>query len=160
MWGEHDIRTEEKMREYVQVEPNKGMKNLKDVITAIRYHQHPTIHANLQRQSRRIGEMLDRLDSVELPKVTVRYGGRNPVELAKYQKKDLKKMWDDWIQARAEIPRSKAELHLDRYFEAMEPFIQVDDSKADPDIAALGHRVKKLGEEIEKVKQNPWRNPF
>lgn len=139
----------------MQKEPNRAMRNLKDVLTAYRYHQDATINSNLQKQSKRVGELLDRLDSIELPKVEIKIKDK---KVAKYEKIGLKDMWEGFIQAQAEKAKSKAETYLDKYVAAMKK--QVDPKNADPVIAGLGPRIEKLEEEVAKMKADPWKNPF
>ena len=61
------------MTGYFQGDPDKAIKNVKDVLVAYNYHQQPTIATNGQNQVKRTGDMLKRMDQ-EIPKNVKRNG--------------------------------------------------------------------------------------
>lgn len=87
------------MQDYEQQTPDKAIKNLKDVLSALRYHQIPAVSTILVTQATRVGNMFQTMET----------------ELAKrpdYQHAGLQAAWNVWIKGRADRARTRAETYL------------------------------------------------
>ena len=148
MWGTHEINADSTMQGYISKDPLKAMKNLRDVVAAYRYHQDATINDNLKKQSQRIADMFDRLDSRELPGKDFKPWGLNP-----YKKVGLKSKWESWMRGRAELAERKAVVYLDRYTKDLANAASGLGPKFVQSVAILQTQVN-------DIHQNPWKNPF
>lgn len=85
---------------YIQQDPDKAIKNIKDVLMAYKYHQQPTIATYWQNQKNRVGNMLDRMDQLIPSKQDPSYDT--------YVSMNLKSEWKTWIKGRVIFARQKA----------------------------------------------------
>ena len=59
------------MQEYLGAQPDKAFKNIKDMISVLRYHMDATVRQRLVAQKDRVGDMTNQLDTVLIPQVRV-----------------------------------------------------------------------------------------
>lgn len=106
MWGRNAINSDVTMQGYEQQDPNKAIKNLKDVLSALKYHQIPAVSTILVDQANRVGNMFQTMET----------------ELANrpgYQALGLQAAWNTWIKGRADLARTKAETYLTDYIQKL-----------------------------------------
>ena len=87
------------MQDYEQQTPDKAIKNLKDVLSALKYHQIAGVNTILVTQANRVGNMFQTMET----------------ELANrpgYQPLGLQAAWKTWIKGRADRARTRAETYL------------------------------------------------
>ena len=118
MWGTGAIRNDDTMRQYLLQNPNTAIKNLKDTITAIRYHTDPTISARLVLQKDRVGNMLNQMDTQVVPGIV--RTGRAGTQFGQWQPQDLQQEWNRWIRGRAAEALVKAIGHVDKWLPQLE----------------------------------------
>ena len=114
MWGNGNIRNDATMRQYLLQDPDTAIKNLKDTITAIRYHADPIISARLIQQKDRVGNMLNEMDIQCVPGIvrTVRAG-----KYRQWQPQGLQQRWNTWIRA---YTLTKAISHVETWLPQLE----------------------------------------
>lgn len=113
MWGRTVMRDEANFRVYIQSDPDTAIKNLKDVMSALRYHADPTISNRLVTQKNRIGDMLNRMDTQVVPGIQ-RFDANNQ-QFGQWQPKGLQQRWNTWIRGRADLARTRAFAHIEKY---------------------------------------------
>lgn len=99
MWGKNAINSDQTMADYEQQTPDKAIKNLKDVLSALKYHQIPAVNTLLINQANRVGNMFDQMETA----LASRPG---------YQRADLQAKWNSWIKGRTDRARARAETYL------------------------------------------------
>lgn len=148
MWGKSaSINLDQTMTDYEQQQPDRAVKNLKDVLSAIAYHRNPTVSSLLVNQANRVGSMFNQMEDALVAK-----GGG-------YQKLNLQQRWNAWIKGRADRARTRAEAHLDDNFKKLKAGY-LSDYQQQPQFSdgVLVTKIKKLGEAIENRQR--WNNPF
>ena len=167
MWGKNPIRNENTMRDYLERSPNTAIKNIKDTITVIRYHNDPDVSARLVRQKNRVGDMLNTMNTQVVPKImkTMRNGDR----FGTWQPQNLQQQWNTWIRGRADYALKKAITHIEKWLQELE------DSYATPELRNIASRggndaeaqaARTRIEKIDKLRdewtnRRPiWNNPF
>lgn len=148
MWGRNAINSDQTMLDYVQQTPDKSIKNLKDVLSALRYHQIPAVSTILVAQAKRVGDMFQTMET-ELAK-----------NRPKYQPAGLQAAWQSWIKGRADRARTRAETYLtenmqkliDGYGSAYQGQPQFEDA------AVLRGKIEALAAAI--AGKTAWANPF
>lgn len=118
MWGTGAIRNAETMRQYLLQDPNTAIKNLKDTITAIRYHSDPTISARLVLQKDRVGAMLQQMDTQVVPGIVKT--DRSGTRFGPWQPQGLQQRWNAWMRGRATYALNKAVVHVDTWLPQLE----------------------------------------
>jgi chitinase len=167
MWGDDPINNDFTMQEYLGAQPDKAFKNIKDVISVLRYHMDATVAQRLIDQKNRVGNMMNRLDTVLIPQVQVSGRGGN---FGRWQAVGLQNRWNTWIRGRANKARVKAETYIETYLErlkdgyASEVQRQVarDGDPGDPLIIAARTLIAKI-DALDNEWQNNrprWQNPF
>lgn len=64
MWGKStSINLDQTTTDYGQQQPDRAVKNLKDGLSALKYHQDPTIGALLVNQANRVGNMFNQMET-------------------------------------------------------------------------------------------------
>lgn len=156
MWGDDAINADGTMNSYEQSEPDRAVKNIKDVISAYKYHQIQEISANLLKQKNRVGNMFDQMDS--LPSFPAPSGNQP------YQKIGLKAAWDTWISGRAQLARSKAETYMRQWLESLQngyaSEYQRQIAEDNPDVQELIDKIDALAKEVDSTLKNRWNPPF
>ncbi|KAL8701240.1 MAG: hypothetical protein Q9201_005019 [Fulgogasparrea decipioides] len=99
MWGENAINSEQTMTDYEQQTPDKAIKNLKDVLSALKYHQIPAVSTLLVNQADRVGNMFNQMEMTLANRL-------------KYQRANLQAEWNICIKGRADRARTRAESYL------------------------------------------------
>lgn len=116
MWGDHEINSDTTMGNYVTDGGHRAVKNLKDVLTAWKYHQTSAINTILVNQVARVGNMLEAME-VYLLATTIRTRGGN---LAPYQRQNLQTKWRAFMQQAATKARSKADTYITKWLEMLQ----------------------------------------
>src|SRR5580658_5008126 len=101
MFGSSAINSDSTMQGYVQNDPYKALKNIKDVLSAYKYMQITEINNFLVDQSTRVGNMFDAqetyLASIAVP------APRNAGNLDTYVPIGLGNMWRQWVRGRVTL---------------------------------------------------------
>lgn len=165
MWGKNDINSDTTMGTYEKNEPDKAVKNIKDVMTALKYLQDATVSQRLVLQKNRVGVMLNQMDTVYVPQV--RKTSRNGA-FANWQAVGLQNQWNTWIRGRADVVRGKAETYISTYIAQLQegyatPTQRDNANKGGNDPAAVAART--LIGKIDAISaewnnQARWNNPF
>lgn len=108
MWGRNQINSDTTMHNYQTQDPDRAFKNIKDVITALRYHSDATVNANLLAQRNRIGARLELLDTAIVPTI------QKPNHRT-WTAVGLRAQWDEWTKTRALQAHEKAIAYIDDY---------------------------------------------
>jgi chitinase len=167
MWGRNAINNDFTMQDYLGAQPDRAFKNIKDVITILRYHMDATVTQRLVDQKNRVGNMMNRLETVPISQVQVSEKGRN---LGWWQPVGLQNRWNTWIRGRANKARVKAETYIETYLErlkdgyASEVQRQVarDVDPSDPLIIAARTLIAKIDalDNEWQTNRSRWQNPF
>lgn len=109
-WGKDPARNEYTLQDYAGY-GDALFKNVKDTITAIRYHMDPTIRGYLISQKDRVGNMLNRLETQELPSITKNIDGvpRTWASLG------LQARWNTFMRTRAATAIVDSQQHVTEY---------------------------------------------
>lgn len=167
MWGTGLIRNDDTMRTYLQQSPDTAIKNIKDTITAIRYHADPTISARLVLQKNRVGNMLNQMDTQAVPAIVKT--GRNGARFGTWQPQGLQQRWNTWIRGRATYALQKAVLHIETWLPRLEESYATPELRNvanrgvnDPEAQQSRTRIQKIdGLKTEWASNRPvWNNPF
>ncbi|KAL9594308.1 MAG: hypothetical protein Q9219_007102 [cf. Caloplaca sp. 3 TL-2023] len=142
MWGQKSINSQETMTNYINTMPDRAIKNLKDVLSALKYHQIDTISTTLVNQAHRVGEMFNNME--------IEIGKRDP----SFQPKGLQAVWSKWIKGRAERARTRAETYLEGNLENIKTGYSSDYQKD----KVLLEKINKLEAAIKG--RTTWNNPF
>lgn len=146
MWGRNAINSDQTMTDYEQQTPDKAIKNLKDVLSALKYHQIPAVNTLLVNQANRVGNMFNQMETA----LANRPG---------YQPAGLQAEWNSWIKGRADRARTRAETYLTDNIKKLKDGYTTEYQRqpqfADP---VLLEKIDKLDAAI-KVRQT-WGNPF
>lgn len=118
MWGDHVINTDDKMTDMVNNDPNSAVKNLKDVLTAVKYHKIPAINTILVRQVGRVGSMMEQMEVFLEGRNDIAYGRKG--NLLRYQRAGLKLKWEIFMQKKVTLARSKASTHLTTWLQSLQ----------------------------------------
>lgn len=150
MWGDQAINDDNTMNEYLGNTPERAIKNVKDVITAYRYHQIQKIQNNLVAQSNRVRDMFDTMDTAILAK--------NP----SYQKLNLGPLWASWMRGRADRARTRAETYTKQWVNALKTGYGTESQRetADADRKILLSKIDALDTEVTNVINGGWPNPL
>ena len=157
MWSGKQLVDSDKMTKYVNDDTkiNKAFKNMRDVISAWRYHQDATTKQILKKQSDRIAARFDVLES----------------EIAKsdqnYNKIGLKDAWNSFMKGRAAKVGAGAETFLDTWLKYMNDAWADGDENSNPnagkdpktpdDPNSKTSRLAKLKKERDGM--GTWSNP-
>jgi len=119
MWGRSAINSDATMNTYEQSLPDKEVRNLKDVLSAYKYHMIPAVSQILLNQRNRVGSMFAQVEQT-MQGLTYQRGGRSPVTIAPYQSVGLQQAWNAWSSARLNIARNKAVTYMQQYLQGLE----------------------------------------
>jgi len=112
MWGTHEVNADTTMEEYELTAPEREVKNLKDVLTAYKYHTDSNIASILKKQRDRVATTLTAIENALAGKSVkignTQYGAYNSIGLAA--------KWNTWSSDRLKLAKSKADTHLSTYF--------------------------------------------
>lgn len=134
---------------YIQQDPDKAIKNLKDVLMAYKYHQQPNITKYWQSQKNRVGDMLERMDQLIPSKQAPSYDT--------YVSMNLKSEWNIWIEGRVTFARQKAVQYMQNWIKNLKDgYIPSDRSKLDSDVLKRIEKIEKLDAAITKVIGTAW----
>lgn len=140
MWGDTEIHTDNTVTKYKQAETDRLIKSIKDLISAMKYMQHPTVHTRLVDQKKRIAARLKELDEVKMPAFQKH---TKEEKWNKWTARGLEDAWNKWIRTQAEKAKSKAV----KYIEA-----RIKDLKDGYDSPTNRNMAEKPGEENAKLK--------
>ncbi|KAF8252102.1 glycosyl hydrolases family 18 protein-like protein [Wilcoxina mikolae CBS 423.85] len=160
MWSARAINTDTKMDGFIKNEPDRAVRNIKDVIFAIKYHMDPTISGYLVKQATRVGDMIEKMDVTYVPKV---HPTNSDGTYKDYKSLGLRAEWDAFIKGRAELARTAVETYMTRNIKLLRSqhvdiTIDPNDPKA-TDKKILKTKVEKLDKAIKSV-TGKWKNPF
>lgn len=165
MWGRHTINADATMTSYMQAEPDRAVRNLKDVMTALKYMQDTTINARLVAQKERVAARLKALDEDKMPNWNrVQSGGT----WKKWESKDLEGKWNEFMKKQGQNARDKAVAYMDYNLERLEDAYVTESNQKQADkpgeqnelLKVRLEKMKKLREEWNRYKPNAWKNPF
>ncbi|KAI4285352.1 MAG: hypothetical protein L6R38_000708 [Xanthoria sp. 2 TBL-2021] len=148
MWGKKDINSDDTMTEYEQTDPEKAVKNLKDVAAAYKYHQIHDVNIYLLNQGTRVGNMFKQMEDAIF------------ANDKSYERLGLKDKWDTWIKGRTDRARTRAETYMTGYLQKLRSGYATDyhlSNAAFQDQKLLEH-IQSLTMEIKGL--TPWANPF
>ncbi|KAL9030617.1 MAG: hypothetical protein Q9196_001284 [Gyalolechia fulgens] len=148
MWGSSSsINLDQTMTDYEQQQPDRAVKNLKDVLSAVAYHRIPAVSTILVDQADRIGSMFNQMEDALVTK-----GGG-------YQKVNLQQKWKSWIKGRAERARTRAETHLKDNMKKLEDGY-TSNYQQQPQFGdgVLVNKIKAIRKAIDDAPT--WSNPF
>lgn len=114
-WGKDPARNTYTLQEYAG-HGNSLFKNVKDTITAIRYHIDPTINGHLVRQKDRVGQRFNDLETQYLPLITKDIGGLQRT----WASLGLQNRWNTFMRGRAATAITDAYNHVEEYLTALE----------------------------------------
>ncbi|KAI0897338.1 glycosyl hydrolases family 18-domain-containing protein [Annulohypoxylon nitens] len=161
MWSTGVINTDDTMTGYIQSEPARAIKNLKDVISAMKYLQDSTINTRLKAEKERIAARLKELDEVRMPNFVKKTGSKS---WSKWTSKGLESEWNTFIKQRATNAKDKAVRYIEDNIQKMKDGYTSDAnkeaSKTNPELKTLIEKIEKLEEEWNRYKPNSWQNPF
>lgn len=160
------IQNDETMNRY-DADGDEAVKNLKHVLTAMRYLQDSTIASRLIEQKDRIGARLKALDEDKLPAMTrtTRTGGT----YGTWVPMDLEGKWNTFMRNKGATARSKAVKHIDDHLEILKEHFLTDfmrsqadkqEAAGDTGLKTLIEKIEKLDEEWTAYKPVSWTNPF
>lgn len=150
MWGNNVINNDDVMVGYLQQDPDKAIKNVKDVLMAYKYHQQSDIATYWQNQVRRVGDMLDRMDQLIPQKQDPSY--------ETYKSMNLKSEWNTWISGRIYYARHKAEQYMNHWVDKLkEGYIPADTSKiTDQTVLTRIEKIRKLDDATKALAGTSW----
>lgn len=150
MWGNVVINDDNVMVGYIQQDPDKAIKNVKDVVMAYKYHLQPDIATYWRNQVKRVGDMLERMDQLIPQKQDPSY--------ETYQSMNLKTEWNTWISGRVYFAQHKAKQYMENWIAKLKDgYIPADTSKITDDIVLKRiEKIKKLDEAIKAVVGTAW----
>lgn len=164
--GDPTIQTDDTMLKY-EGEGNRAVKNLKDVMTAMKYLQDGTVAQRLTQQKDRIAARFRELDVNQLPNWT-RLDSKGKA-YGRWQSLGLEGRWNTFIRDKCATARTKAVTHIDDHLPKLREAYISDFKRGEADKqAATGDTgLKDLIEKIEKIeaewtryKPISWTNPF
>ena len=134
------------MQNYEQQTPDKAIKNLKDVLSALKYHQIPAVSTTLVNQANRVGKMFQTMET----ELASRQG---------YKFLGLQAAWNVWIKGRADRARTRAETYLTDNLQKLKNGY-ASDYQRDPKFAGedLLKKIDALAAAI--AGRTTWANPF
>ncbi|KAM3079706.1 hypothetical protein ACMFMG_006117 [Clarireedia jacksonii] len=146
-------------------EPDRAVKNMKDVMTAMKYLGDSTINTRLKAEKERVAARLKELDETKMPS-WVRKTGNN--DWAKWTSKDLEGKWNIFMKKQATKAKDKAVKYMDDNMKSMKAAYVTKYNKDQAEKpGAENEALKKLIEKIEKLetewiryKPISWANPF
>lgn len=165
MWANTKLNDEKTMATYISKDPDKAVKNLKNVMSAMKYLQDQTINSRLKAAKERVAARLKELDEVEWPKWQRKTADKN---WAKWKPIGLEKEWTKFIKQQATTASDKAVKYLDNYCKKLmdnyknnsnEQLAEMD-TDAGKSMKTLLEKIKKVDEEWKQYKPNSWKNPF
>ncbi|KAJ2970004.1 hypothetical protein NUW58_g9829 [Xylaria curta] len=165
MWGRKAINADDTMNSYMQSEPDRAVKNLKDVMTALKYMQDPTINSRLKAEKERVAARLKELDEDKMPNWNRQQGGK---AWGRWEKKDLADEWNKFMKQQAEKAKDKAVKYMDDNLKNLEEAYVTSYNEKQADrpgeenqvLKTLLEKIKKLREEWTRYKPISWTNPF
>ncbi|ORY64854.1 glycosyl hydrolases family 18 protein-like protein [Pseudomassariella vexata] len=164
--GDATIQNDDTMRGY-DGDGDRAVKNLKDVMTAMKYLQDSTIASHLLAQKVRIGDRLRDLDTVALP--AMRKTKLTGAAYGVWQPMGLEALWNTFMRDKGATARSKAILHIDTHLAILkEGFVNdfkkeqaaTQAAQGDTVLQDLIEKIDKLDVEWARYKPNSWTNPF
>lgn len=119
MWGRGAINSDSTMQHYEQSLPDKEVRNLKDVLSAYKYHMIPQVSQILTDQRNRVGNLFAQVEQT-MTGLSYSTGGRKPVTVAPYQPIGLQQAWLAWSSGRLDAARARAETYMDQYLQNLQ----------------------------------------
>ena len=136
------------MTDYEQQQPDRAVKNLKDVLSALKYHQIPAVNTILVNQANRVGTMFNQMENV----LATRPGYQRP-------NPNIQTQWKSWIKGRADRARTKADTYLTENLKHLKDGYATDYQR-DPQFSdgVLLAKIDALEAAING--RTTWANPF
>lgn len=150
MWGDAEINADNTMNDYLGATPERVIKNIKDVITAYRYHQIQEVETNLVAQANRVRDMFTTMETA----IQAKYPS--------YQQLGLGSLWATWIRGRADRARGRAETYMNQWVEGLQTGYGTPSQRQNPDPARviLLNKIDTLATEVTNVINGGWVNPL
>lgn len=166
MWGRKAINSDDTMNSYMQSAPDRAVKNLKDVMTALRYMQDSTINTRLIAEKERVGARLKELDEDKMPNWARDDADGNA--WGRWERKDLQGKWNQFMKQQAENAKDKAVRYMtdnlrnleDAYVTPSNEKLADMPGEENETLKTLLEKIKKIREEWDAYKPNAWGNPF
>lgn len=117
MWSPTVINNDNTMTGYLG-QGMEGFQNVKDVITAYKYHRFNEINNNLLAQSNRIGAMFQTMEAHLVAAPALHQSGN--VLLQPYQPANLQAQWRTFMNNKAAMAKTRAELWMDNWTNQLE----------------------------------------
>ncbi|OBT39681.1 hypothetical protein VE00_09135 [Pseudogymnoascus sp. WSF 3629] len=117
MWSPTVINNENTMTGYLG-QGMEGFQNVKDVITAYKYHRFNEINNNLLAQSNRIGAMFQAMEAHLAAAPALHQSGN--VLLQPYQHANLQGQWRTFMNTKAATAKTRAELWMENWTSQLE----------------------------------------
>ncbi|KAI1125321.1 carbohydrate-binding module family 18 [Nemania abortiva] len=164
--GDATIQNEDTMAQY-DGEGDRGVKNLKDVMTAMKYLQDSTIASRLRAQKERIAARLRELDTNLLPNWN--RVNRNGGQYGNWVPQNLEGRWNTFISDKCATARTKAVAHIDEHLgrlvmgfvnDFQKEQAEKQAAQGDMHLKNLIEKVEKLQTEWTRYKPISWTNPF
>jgi hypothetical protein len=130
MWGGSAISDDKKMGGYVSNNPLKAVANIRDVLSAWKYHVDDDIANILIAQRDRVG---DKFAAVEKALDGITYNNILP-----YKSMDLQTAWNTWSSGRVRYAKKKAEDYMTTWLQKLKD----------------GHATQKMREDAAKAAKN------
>ena len=165
IWSKGNINADETMKQYMEADPDRAVRNLKDVMSAMKYMQDPTIKERLIKEKKRVAARLKELDEDKMPKL-VRHTGDE--KWSTWKSQGLEAKWNTFIKERATNAKDKAVKYLDDNIKDLrESYVTSTNkeqakgpSEAARQLKTIIEKIEKLDAEWKRYKPNSWTNPF
>jgi hypothetical protein len=152
MWGKNAINADDKMHYWEQATPERAIANIKDVLSAWKYHIDSSISAILLKQRNRVGDQMAAIEK-ELDGLTYTTGrGNNAKTIIPYKQIDLKKEWLLWSSGRLARAKQRAEEYMDTWLDSLKEGYATDflreearkHAQDEPNLELMIQRIDKL----------------
>ncbi|SPO07096.1 related to chitinase [Cephalotrichum gorgonifer] len=167
MFKNGPINSDTTMMDYIRQDPDKAIKNIKDVMTALKYMGDSTIRSTFIAQKERVAARLKELDEDIMPNVQ-KPDTREGLSWGRWKSQGMEGRWNTFMKDKTATALFKAKKHIDDYTLALKDgYAKESDRKAaeaDTDVARdaarLIDKIDKLDAEWKRYKPLVWSNPF
>jgi chitinase len=132
MWGRNAINADETMIRYEESTPDRTVSNIKDVLTAWKYHTDSSISAILIRQRNRVGDRLAAIEKVLDGFSFVKDGKQYEA----YESINLQSEWNAWSSGRVAYAKKKANDYMTAWLANLKQGYASDYQKEAAEVAA------------------------
>jgi hypothetical protein len=162
MWGTTAIHTDETANGYMQQDPGRAIKSIKDLISAMKYMQHPAIHSRLVAQKQRIAARLKELDEIRMPAFQRHTGTSN---WHQWTSRGLETMWNQFARSSAASAKTKAVDYIEWILRELKdtydsPTNRYQASQGNVELRTLLGKIDAIEAEWNRYQPISWGNPF